>query len=274
VIFATLRLVVIFIFRSLGLGFFYLFKKRRKIAEKNVEKALGLSCKPARRLVKDSFRGLGHNLADFLLLSSYNKSNIDKYLTVQNEELIKNTLALKRGLIISTAHFGSWEFAAHALALKGYKSMIVYSKFKKPTWLDSFVKKRREQAGNILVLKNNAFIKLYRHIKNGGITILLTDQHAWPPDGIKVPFLGQEAWTHISFVKMSISAGVPIIPAYLFVDGYSKYTLKFCNPIFPENFANEKDPIYSIALECNKAAESAILQKPSLWMWQHRRFKE
>lgn len=253
---------------------FYVFRKRRRIAENNVQKTLGLTPKISKKIVKDSFKGLGQNLADFLMLSRYTKANIDKYVTLENEHFLKDTLALNRGVIISTAHFGSWELAAHVLAIKGYKSMIVYSKFKKPVWLDSFVKKRREHGGNILVLKTNAFIKLYRHVKKGGITILLTDQHAFPPDGIKVPFLGRDAWTHISFIRMSVSAGVPIIPAYMFVDGYCKYTLKFCEPIFPETFSQEKDPIYSMAFECNKTAESAILKNPELWMWQHRRFKE
>ena len=102
----------------------------------------------------------------------------------------------------------------------------------------------------------------------------MTDQHAVPPEGIKVSLLGQDAWTHATFVKMSIKTGAPIIPAYMFIKGYSKYTIEFGEPIFPGDYAEKKDPIYSMTCACNKALERAVNARPELWMWQHRRFKK
>ena len=76
-IFATLRLVSTLFFRSLGHLFFYLFKKRRKIAVANVQKCFSFlhaekKCTPKKvnKIVKQSFAGLGQNLSDFLLLRS------------------------------------------------------------------------------------------------------------------------------------------------------------------------------------------------------------
>ena len=117
------------------------------------------------------------------------------------------------------------------------------------------------------------YVSLFKHIKNGGAVTIMTDQHAVPPEGINVPLLGQDAWTHATFVKMSIKTGAPIVPAYMFVKGYSKYVIKFGEAVFPEAYLGNKDPVYDMTLACNKALGCAIKTHPELWMWQHRRFK-
>jgi len=269
-VFATLRLVHILFFRAVGKLFFYVFKKRRKIALQNVKRC---GYKPAKKIVKKSFVNLGHTLGDFLLLKFYTNKNIDKFVRVKNIDYLEQAISKGKGVILSGAHFGSWELAAHYLALKGYKSLILYNKFKKPYWLDGVVKKQRERNGNRLVDKKNSFLSLYKHLKNGGLTVLLTDQHAAEHEGEKVKLLGQDVFTHTTFIKMSIKTEAPIVPAFLFVDGISKYTIKLFKPIDPKNYKSE-NAIKLMTRECNKALEKSIKKAPHLWMWQHRRFKD
>lgn len=273
--FATLRLLHIFFFRALGSMFFYLFKKRRRIAISNIKKCqkflenrIGDRVSPI-KIVKKSFACLGQTLGDFLLLRKYTNKNIDKYVIAKNLNYLEEAVEKGNGVIISTAHFGSWELAAHYFALKGFKSLIIYNKFKKPVWFDDIVKRQRENSGNTLLLKDNSFLSLYKHLKKGGIIILLTDQHAFPPEGERVSFLGQDAWTHTAFVKMSKKTGAPIIPAFMFVEGISSYSIELCKPIYPEDFS-----VLDLTRACNIALEDAIVRAPHLWMWQHRRFKE
>jgi len=278
-LFATLRSVTIVFFRFLGRLFFYLFKKRRNIALKNVTLCHDFLYKSSidaiapRKLVQQSFVSLGHALADFLLLRGYTKSNIDRYVTADHIEYLERARARGKGVIISAAHFGSWELAAHYFACKGFPSLIIYNQFKTYVWLDRAIKKQRTRSGNSLIDKKSSFLSLYKHVKKGGIVTLVTDQHAAPPDGEKLSFLGQPAWTHTAFVKMSIKTGAVILPVFMFVEGLSKYTIKFASPIDPEAYATTTDPCRAMAQACNNAVEDAVLQAPHLWMWQHRRFK-
>jgi len=272
--FATLRLVVIFSLRSVGRLFFRLFKRRRRIALENVDRCFShLSEKVRRRIVKKSFANLGHTLADFLILSWYKKSDVDRYCSFKNFHYLEESLCSGRGVIISTAHFGSWELAAHFLALKGFKSLIVYNKFKKPSWLDDAVKKRRELSGNKLVLKKYAFLSIYKELKRGRMVTLLTDQHAFPPDGIKTVMFGQDVWTHSSFVRLSLKTGALIVPAFMFVKGYRRYEIVFHEPIDPKKFVEHDDPVKRMVEQSNNALVGSISSSPDLWMWQHRRFK-
>jgi KDO2-lipid IV(A) lauroyltransferase len=274
-LFAIFRFTSVLFFRGLGRLLFFCFKKRRKIAIENVERTYSFLAERSKKIhvpkkiIKNSFAMLGQNLSDFLLLRYYTRENIDKYISFKNVHYLEDAINRSNGVIISTAHFGCWELAAHALALKNFKSVILYNKFKKPAWLDLAVKKQREYSGNTLILKKKSFISLYRHLKNGGIVTLMTDQHAVPPEGLKASFLGQSAWTHSTFAKMSLKTGAPIIPAYMFVDGYSKYTIEFFPPIEPSVYKHHEVG----AKACNEALEKAVVRSPASWMWQHRRFK-
>ena len=105
------------------------------------------------------------------------------------------------------------------------------------------------------------------------MTVMLTDQHAFPPDGEKVSFLGKEVYAHSTFVKMSIKSGAPIVPAYTYVKKNYKYVVEFGRPIDPKNFL-EEEVFSKMHRKCHGALEKAVIKAPQLWMWQHRRFKK
>ena len=127
-IFATFRLALILVFRFLGYITFIFSRKRKGFAEKNLK-----ICFPEKnhkwidQKIKDSFILLGHSFSDFLLAPFYNKKIINKYVSIENFDYFKDVFNSGKGLILSTAHFGSFELAAHFLALNGYKNLILYN---------------------------------------------------------------------------------------------------------------------------------------------------
>ncbi|MFA5074761.1 MAG: lysophospholipid acyltransferase family protein [Candidatus Babeliales bacterium] len=277
-IFATFRFVMIFIFRFLGKIAFYCSKKRKPIAKKNIDLCFkvknNFDVKRNEKILKNSFISLGHAFADFLLLRFYNNKNIDKYVHVKNINYLHDALSLGHGVIITTAHFGSWELAAHYLALKNYKSLILYNPIKKHDWLEKLVKNNRELNGNILISKHNALLPVYRQLKNGKTVIFIIDQHCHPSDGIKVPLFGHNVWTHTAFIKLSLKTGAPILPGFIFIKNLFKYELEVFKPLYPQDYKNFENPVDTMALASNNMLERAILKDAGSWMWQHRRFKD
>ncbi|MCK4517968.1 lysophospholipid acyltransferase family protein [Candidatus Babeliales bacterium] len=271
---ASLRLASLAFFRLLGVVFFCCFKKRRKIAIKNIIRCLPVDHKRAKAIARKSFISLGHTLGDFLLLPKYTKKNIDRYVSIKHLDVLKEAVASKRGVILVGAHFGSWELAAHALALHDLPSLIVYNKFKASCWFEGYAKRRRELSGNKLILKEQAMLPLYKHLKIGRMATLVVDQHAHPPLGIKIPFFGIDAWTHTSFAKMSLKTGALVVPGFMFINGLFRYTINFETIFDPDDFRDKPDPVYSMVLAFNQELEVAIKRAPEQWMWQHRRFKK
>jgi Kdo2-lipid IVA lauroyltransferase/acyltransferase len=272
-IFATSRLILIFLCRLLGLLAFYLFRSRKEIALENLSRSLSFSKKETLRIARQCFIHQGQTCADFLLLRFFSKKNIKQFVTLKNEHYVEESLRKKNGVIISTGHFGSWELAAHAMALAGYQSMIPYNPVKKFPRLDDFIKKQRGSGGNILIPKQNSLIKIYQHLKNKKIISILVDQYCIPEQGLQVPFFGQQPWTHTSFIKLSLKLGTPIVPGFMLTHDLSSYTLEFLPPLNPEDFRSAQDPVSEMALAHNRILEKTIRRAPELWMWQHRRFK-
>ena len=215
----------------------------------------------------------GQTLADFILLKSYTKENINTFVSTKNKQNIVDALSKKRGLIIATGHFGSWELAAHVFAKSGIKSLIPYNQIKKYPSIERWIKNKREAAGNQLIPKQNSLIKIYKHLKKNKIVSMLVDQYCIPEQGLQVPFFELHPWTHTSFIKLSLKTGSPIVPGFMFTNGLSSYSLEFFKPLYPEEFTQYKNPVYKMAQVYNKILETTIRKSPSNWMWQHKRFK-
>jgi len=277
VIFATFRLITILFFRFLGRITFYLSKKRKPVALANVNLCFPVKSKHDKKrnnkIVRDSFIYLAHMAADFFLLRFYTSKNIDKYIEIENLEYFKQAQKEGKGVILAAAHFGSWELAAHFLALKWFKCLVLYNPIKKPLWLETFVKNNRGFSGNTLISKKSALLNVYRHLKKGGSVAFMMDQHCFENEGIKASFFGHQVWTHKSFIELSLKTGVPIVFGFMFIKGLNKYSLKILKPLYPQDFLKFDHPEYEMASLSNKHLENAIRQAPGNWMWQHRRFK-
>ncbi len=276
-IFATIRILIIFKFRLLGRLFGLFSSKRKNIALKNINYCFKSIDKKGfrqnKKIMQKCFANLGHSFADFLLLRFYKKDLLDKYFKIKNFERFKKALALGRGVILSTGHFGSWELAAHYLALHGYKSFILYNPVKNNKWLEAFIKKNREFSGNVLIPKKDSLLTLYKHLKKGGIVIMATDQHCYLNDGIEVELFGQKVRTHTAFIKLSLKTGTPIVPGFVYIKDLFNYELEILPPIYPEDYDGNLNAVLDIARRSNLYLESAIKNAPENWLWSHRRFK-
>ena len=277
-IFASLRLAHVLLFRLVGFAFFLIARKRRQIAKININ-----SCRS--RIFSESniktsstfcaaksFCSLGQTLADLLILNFYTKKNIDRFVSCKDLERIEAAAESGNGVIIASSHFGSWELAGHFLALKGYKSLIIYNKFKHSSFVESFVKKQRQSSGNLLIEKHNSMIKAFKHLKRGGIIIILADQHAAPEEGSQSRLLGHRVSCHSGFIRLAAKVEAAIVPAVILNHGLFKYSVETCDPIWPHKIESSLR-IEKTLQHTNLFLERMITAAPEQWMWQHRRFK-
>jgi len=276
-IFATVRFAVIFLFKFLGLICFYVAGKRTRVTIKNLNLCFPVKGKRDKKrnikIARRCFMSLGHSFADFFLVRFYSKKSIERYIHVKGFEYFKHALGQKKGVIMSTAHFGSWELASKVLSAQGFNSLILYNPVRKPQWVENFVKNNRESTGNKLISKYNGLLPLFRCIKRGGIVTFVADQHCSKEEGRLVPLFGNRVWTHTSFIKLSLKTGAPVIPGFIFNNGLFNYQVELFKPLYPQDFLHFDDPEYEMALASNKVLETVVARKPELWMWQHRRFK-
>ena len=137
-------------------------------------------------------------------------------------EGVENFIAARdqgRGILILTGHFGNWEVSTTA-GIAQFPEMHGRFHFVrrpiKPDWLDRLVTRRFEQAGFGVFSKRDSLDALLECLARGDAVVLPFDQHAGPPDGIEVDFLGhrgvdlQEPGDHRVVDRRAGAAGVEL----------------------------------------------------------------
>ena len=104
-----------------------------------------------------------------------------------------------------------------------------------------------------------------RHLKAGGLLVLLFDQSA---KGAQIDFLGKPARTALSAAELALRYDAVLIPFYATraADGLS-FSVELEAPIPPSTAID-----MTIAL--TRSLEARIKSDPGQWFWIHRRWPE
>ena len=103
-----------------------------------------------------------------------------------------------------------------------------------------------------------------RHLKAGGLLVLLFDQHA---AGEAIDFLGQPALTALSAAELALRYKADLIPFYgtRNPDGLS-FSVELEAPIA------HTTPL-QMTTELTRSLEARVRAHPGQWFWIHRRWK-
>jgi len=147
--------------------------------------------------VTETFRGILSHYYEklFIAYAPFDRvcRFVDQRMELKNQHLLDEALALNRGLILATAHFGAVEFLPLFLALKGYLvTMVVHFKSEQ---LKQAQQRRAEEVGVKLLDPADGPSVVFaalQALKANRILITECDEFAaWRPVACRfVPFLG------------------------------------------------------------------------------------
>ncbi|HOG14810.1 MAG TPA: lysophospholipid acyltransferase family protein, partial [Synergistales bacterium] len=195
-----------------GVLVWFFSRARVDRAEARCVRVLQVGVTTARAIVKESYRNLGMGLAEVLRLPSLCPGLMD-YVQVHGEENLKEALTKGKGVVALTAHFGNWEFAAAALAMKGYPMNAIGAEQRDPRITDLVVS-LRSSCGVKTMSRGFDLKSAVRCLKKGEILGVLLDQD-FGDDGIVVPFMGVPASTPFGPVKMADRIGSAVVPLFI-----------------------------------------------------------
>lgn len=181
-----------------------------------------------------------------------------------------------KGILILTGHFGNWEVSTTA-GIAQFPELHGRFHFVrrpiKPAWLDRLVTRRFEAAGFGVFSKRDSLDALLASLGRGDAVVLPFDQHAGPPDGIAVDFLGHPAWTFKSLAIIALSTGAPVLPASSWRESDGRHVLRFEAPLAPIEHSSTTEAIRLNTRAYNAALEKLVVRHPEQWYWVHRRWK-
>ncbi|NLN84604.1 MAG: hypothetical protein GX135_00685, partial [Candidatus Cloacimonetes bacterium] len=196
-------LIKLFMWIGHGIGI------RRYVADQNLERAFdGMDVQKRRELLKQVYHNLGLTSAE-LYLQPENK--LINSISFQGREHMDNALALGRGAILATAHFGNWE-AARVLPLFGIPLAVVTKKQHNPLF-ENYNSTLRQKHGLKLIDYESGLKDIMRWLDKNGVVAILTDQNAGEA-GLVMDFLGSPASHWKGVAKISLRKGVPIVPGF------------------------------------------------------------
>jgi KDO2-lipid IV(A) lauroyltransferase len=265
---------------AVGRGYAALRLPRTADAERNIAIAFPeLSATERRALVMASFASMGRCIADVFLLQGPRREELlggIEVVGLEHYEAAKERSA-SDGVIVVTAHFGSWELCGAAMSLAGYPLSVVHHAIGNPH-IEAMARAWRERAGVQEIRMGRAAMGVFRALARGRVVTLLMDQDAHRDEGTFAPFFGLDASTRSAPALLAMTREVPVLPVFIFREGATPKHVVRVFPALdlepePANDADSDAVLQRNVARMNEAIEHAIRLAPDHWLWPHRRWK-
>lgn len=259
-------------------GLLKLTKPRAKVIDDNLKLAYPESSDQWRKNLRIKiYEHLALTMTETLVLQHDPKQALQWIKKVHNEEIFRSTLDRNKGVILLTAHFGSWELLGVWYAQKAiendFRLRIVYQPAHDQD-MAAYIRQTRERGGIIAFDKDISVQKYIKMLKSGAHIAILNDIAG--TGKMMAPFMGHDATNTPGPAILAMFSGVPMIPVCIFRKAPFNHEVEFFPPVkIPEKslkISNE-DRVKAIVLECNKTIESFIRRQPEQWFWLHKRWR-
>ncbi len=253
----------------------YKFNKEHKhIAKINLDLVFEnrLSDIEKNSIIFESYKTLFFNLYEFIENQKASKEEIFDKAKIENEEVIKKAIEQNRKIIFFSAHYGGWELAIPYIALKFGTVAIVNRKMNNPLINDIYIKARNKN--NIVMIdKKEAAKGMIKAFKENHHICVVIDQDI--KNGVEIEFFDKKVIATNSTARLALKFNALLIPLFCQMNDFRNYTIKVYETIDPLEIkfkTNNKEQELT-QLQAN-IIERQILQNPSQWFWQHKRWKK
>jgi KDO2-lipid IV(A) lauroyltransferase len=225
------------------------------------------------RILVESFANLGRSFAEVCLMHEDKTGSLFDLVSIEGAKNL--ALAEERsgqpGALIVTAHFGSWEFCAAALAHQGLPVSAVQHGFEN-RYIEKIVTGWRERAGLETISMGRAALGLFRALARGRYVALLMDQNASAEEGVPANLFEHPAMTRSGPALIAMSRGTAVVPVFFFRVGKTgAHVARIGAPL--EMDGEGEGSLARNVERINACVEQAIRESPEQWIWSHRRFK-
>ena len=243
---------------------------RREHSRLNLKKALNLSEQDSKKMIKEVYKNLGYDFAEFLIEDSLTERDIEEIVEFNNLEYLDQALSKNKGVILYTAHLDNWELLGAILAIKGYKINSIARK-QNNSLFDQKINQIRRGIGIGIIPKGLAVRQAFKKLKDNQIVAILGDQDA-RSTGWKLKFFERDASTYPGAVQFAQRTGAPIVPVFMERKGWLEHKLKVYPPRRIAKAADQEE-LKKELQSLLELTEKEIKAHPADWMWLHKRWK-
>lgn len=255
-----------------GLGrLAFALRIRRRVTLENLRHAFPEKSE-AERI--DIARGAYCNMAlaafESLTSDQLSDAEVQRALTTDDRWPALEAAIRRGGVLVASAHFGSWELFAEVMARRGIRFSAVVRPLAGA--FNERIVRSRIAAGVGLILQRGALKQMISTIRRGETVVQLIDQVLPARHGVFVPFFGRLASTTPALSVAALRTGAPV---YLTLAAREAAGLRmFIEGPFalPQTGDREADLKAHVA-QLTAVIEHYVRRYPDQWLWLHRRWK-
>ena len=249
--------------QNLASIFFNYFPKRKKTALKNLKIAFPDKSDEWRNTtLKKCYNFFIFNFLQFLAFP-FDPDSIE--IEVVGEKHLKNAVNQKKGTVLVSAHFGSWEILGHWFGKSNYP-LVGIAQRQKNKGANLFFEEKRQLSGIKQVYRKSSMDYLYDVLNANQILGLVSDQDA-KGKGVFVDFFDKPASTHKGAALFHLNTNASLIFGICIQKNIGKYRVEFI-PITPD-----KKSVESITQLYTTIIEQSVKKYPEQYFWFHNRWK-
>lgn len=177
---------------------------------------------------------------------------------------LQAAMAAHRPVILVSGHFGNYEAARACLVARGATIGGLYRPMTNPYFNAHYVATMQAFGGPIFAQGRAGTAGFVRHLKSGGLLVLLFDQSA---PGEAIDFLGKPAQTALSAAELALRYNAALIPFYATrqADGLT-FKVELEAPVVATDALQMTQAL-------TRSLEARVKANPGQWFWIHRRWK-
>ena len=223
-------------------------------------------------IVADMWDNYGRLAAEYANADAFWDGKTLKNIEIVGLEHLKEFQNDGKPGIMFTAHTGNWQMITLAAQSVGFDLTQMYRNANNP-YVDALMLYCQKLAvKNVITKKGDGPRNLLSLIKNGEHALLLIDQKMG--EGISVPFLGREAMTAKGVARMYLNQDCPLLPARSERLDNAKFRVTFYPMIDFKPSGDQPKDMYNLLLHINDMVGEWVKERPSQWLWIHRRWKD
>jgi len=243
---------------------------RRRVALDNLARAFPERPEEERRAIaRGAYASMARAVVDALRTLGASREQLLAEVDVDDFSAVERALAGGRGLLVATAHLGSWELFGAAMAQRVRLHAVV-----RPLrgGLNARLVEARERAGLQLIPARGALASMVAALRRNEVVAMLVDQAIGGKHTLFVPFFGRPAATTPALSVAALRTGAPTLVVVALREG-GRLRFRVEGPFDIPDTGDRQRDLWSHTARISAALERIIRQAPEQWLWLHRRWK-
>jgi len=249
----------------------WIFARRaRRRLEFNLRVALPeADARSIRRIAWKNFRNHSKAYADLMRLPRATVAQLKPLLKLRNERFLDEALAAGKGVLVVSAHMGSWEVAA-AIWSATIAPVALFAEELDPPELYDWYRTTRQRLGiSVLPLNRTGLKQVVQALAAGEMIVTAIDRDV-AGSGIQVDFFGRPAPIPTGPASIALRKGVPLLPVAVYRLADDTYMAEGWEPIWPRPTGDHHADLRALTERLVRHLELIIRQHPEQWHLPHK----